>query len=152
MKKRSAVLGKFVYFFSKPAITLILANSNRSYALIRHENEVLVVKNWLGMHDKWHLPGGGFLANEEPLQGLIRELGEELGISLPPNSFRLLQNQAFKSKGQYRYWIFEAKLAKKPTLNINNHEIFDYKWIEETKLVNLPKTNPLETALLNFKF
>src|SRR5690349_17461511 len=45
------------------------------------ENRILVVKPTY--KPGWDLPGGMVEANEAPLDALRRELGEELGLSLP---------------------------------------------------------------------
>ena len=48
-------------------------------ALIKNDKgEVLLVKE---KSDKWDLPGGGLDHNEEPEDGIKRELLEELGVS-----------------------------------------------------------------------
>ena len=40
--------------------------------------------------DIWGLVGGGVKRHEEPLQAIIREVREELGLRIPPNQFRKL--------------------------------------------------------------
>jgi 8-oxo-dGTP pyrophosphatase MutT (NUDIX family) len=45
------------------------------------DNKVLVVKNWFGS-GYWQLPGGGIKFGEKPLDGINRELREELGIEV----------------------------------------------------------------------
>ncbi len=40
--------------------------------------------------DVWGLPGGGVKNYEEPLQAIVREIKEELGIRIPKEKFRKL--------------------------------------------------------------
>ena len=41
--------------------------------------------------DVWGLPGGGVKNYEEPIQAIVREVWEELGIRVPPEKFRKLK-------------------------------------------------------------
>ena len=41
--------------------------------------------------DVWGLPGGGVKNYEEPIQAMVREVWEELGIRVPPEKFRKLK-------------------------------------------------------------
>ena len=41
--------------------------------------------------DVWGLPGGGVKNYEEPIQAMVREVREELGVRVPPEKFRKLK-------------------------------------------------------------
>jgi len=41
--------------------------------------------------DVWGLPGGGVKNYEEPIQAMVREVREELGVRIPPEKFRKLK-------------------------------------------------------------
>ncbi|MGI9292050.1 MAG: 8-oxo-dGTP diphosphatase MutT [Gammaproteobacteria bacterium] len=50
--------------------------------LTRQDGRVLISQRPAGKHmaDAWEFPGGKITSSETPLQGLVRELDEELGI------------------------------------------------------------------------
>jgi 8-oxo-dGTP diphosphatase len=63
--------------------------SGAKIALITPDQRILTylrdVKPDLYMANKWDLPGGGRERDETPIQTILREIKEELGIDLPPN-------------------------------------------------------------------
>lgn len=79
-------------------------------ALIKNDKgEVLVVKE---KSDKWDLPGGGLNHDEEPLDGLKREILEELGVS-DINIYQPILAKSFwlEDKQAYTMWIvYEVEL------------------------------------------
>jgi mutator protein MutT len=52
------------------------------YGILVHEGAVLMVKTHSGGLDIWNFPGGGIEAGETPLQTLLRECREEIGVAV----------------------------------------------------------------------
>lgn len=52
------------------------------YGILVHEGAVLMVQTRSGGLDIWNFPGGGIDAGETPLQALVRECHEELGVAV----------------------------------------------------------------------
>jgi len=50
-------------------------------AVVFHQDKVLLLRN---ERDEWELPGGKLEPNEEPLDTVVREVREELGILVEP--------------------------------------------------------------------
>ncbi len=59
--------------------------------------------------NKWSLFGGGIERRETPLRAIIREVKEELGITLDPNDLRLLFKKESRSSNRY---VFYYKIKK----------------------------------------
>ncbi|HVC36007.1 MAG TPA: NUDIX domain-containing protein [Candidatus Dormibacteraeota bacterium] len=102
----------------------------RVRALIMVDEHVLLVRNWLGMQE-WTLPGGGAKRSETDQEALVRELQEELGISIKQSSLiflnRFMYNDIptlFKVSCFYSTGPSNLKAQKL----VPNHELIDAAW------------------------
>ncbi len=81
-------------------------------ALIKNnEGQILLVKE---NSDKWDLPGGGLDHDEEPEDGIKRELLEEIGVSSGITVGKIVKQKSFwiDDKKAWLMWIvYEVKLA-----------------------------------------
>lgn len=81
-------------------------------ALIKNDKgQVLLVKE---NSDKWDLPGGGLDHDEEPEDGIKRELEEEIGVSSGVTVGKIVKQKSFwiDDKKAWLMWIvYEVKLA-----------------------------------------
>lgn len=78
-------LGNAMYFVLWPLVWLYAPTRVRVHAVIQAGGRILVVKNWFGP-GKWQLPGGGLKHGENPAKAALREVREELGLSLDGGS------------------------------------------------------------------
>jgi ADP-ribose pyrophosphatase YjhB (NUDIX family) len=141
-------IGKVVYIVTKPAIYHMLKGSKRVYVVIKVNDEILVTKNWLGLHKTWRLPGGGMQANETPLQALKREVHEELGIELEENKLMTLQNEpCTEPVKKFEYFLYFLEYTEKPQLFVNEKEIVASEWIPLPALATQPVSEELNVAL-----
>lgn len=127
-------LGLVTYWLLLPLIYVYaIATKPRARVLLVHDSHALVVKNWLGA-GSWALPGGGIEANETPAEAAIREVQEELGLTIEPSALRQLGEHISKEKGglKSKYHLFGVELAERPTLTIKTDEIVGYKWASLT--------------------
>jgi ADP-ribose pyrophosphatase YjhB (NUDIX family) len=122
-------LGKITYIFTYIPIRLLLLNTTRVYLVLQVDNKILVTKNWLGLHIKWRLPGGGLKKGEQSSQALIRECQEEIGLSINADDLVLITKTAIKANG-YKFYLYKLNMANKPGININNQEIVQYDWLD----------------------
>lgn len=95
-------------------------------------NEVLMAKAKRGFFTgHWTLPGGFVDYAEHPLEGAMREVLEELGISVQIDSDDLLQidERIFTSEGiQFLSFTYRCVLQNEPTFSPKQDEIEEVRW------------------------
>jgi 8-oxo-dGTP diphosphatase len=103
-----------------------------------HGEEVLAVRTSY-MGGIWSFPGGGVKRGETPEAAALREIEEEVGLRVAPESLRLAIDHT--SRWHYRLdrvRIFEARLAERPPVRIDNREIVAARWMTAEGLVRQP--------------
>ena len=103
--------GKYLNTFYRVAVKALIKNN---------EGQILLVKE---KSDKWDLPGGGLDHGEEPANGLIRELREEIGISEGVTIGRIIRQKSFwlKDKQAFLMWIvYEVMIPKDSELHLGD--------------------------------
>lgn len=111
-------------------------------AVLLNRNSILLVKNT--GNNFWHLPGGKFEPEKESLpEGCLRELREELAMTLTESDLSLLSIQEIKQGTQtYLEFIWKAKPSEavinsmRPDLG-ETGELDDVKWIGLDQLKSL---------------
>lgn len=124
-------------------IAIYLHNTQRTRVIVVHNNAVLVVMPWLS-NGKWDLPGGGLKQGENPSEGAVRELHEELGLIIAPKDVTVLGIEPFKA-GLVRYTaIYVSVTLSKPVQfnTLQKHEIVAVRWVTEADLTTLPMMSP----------
>ena len=88
-------------------------------------------------NEHWYLPGGKLEPHETAPSALRREVAEELGIDLSPQSIRYLYSvvgPAYKHPGDVELICFSAQLTGEPAAH---GEISEVQWLDyrdESKL------------------
>jgi 8-oxo-dGTP diphosphatase len=86
------------------------------------DGEILVLRS--SYRRDWSLPGGGIARGESPRDAAARELREEIGLVVAPES--LHEAQAIELIWEHRSdhtTIFELTLPERPALRLDNREI-----------------------------
>lgn len=99
--------------------------------LIEFEGRILMIRNTYGdMH--WTFPGGGFKRNESPEMAAMREVSEEVGITL--SSVRPLGE--YTSREGYKLDTVKCYAGRvtAPGFEIERNEIYEAAWFEWTQL------------------
>lgn len=129
------VLGlKLLWFITRPKLS-------GACVLILHNNEVLLVKTtyWPG----YTLPGGGIKKGESPYEAGIREVSEEVGITLesitPVATFVFYEDYKIDTVHSF-YSYVDSKAYKLDVLEIDSAEWFP--------LDALPELNPGATRIV----
>lgn len=140
--KLPKTFGKIIYLIGYPIIYKKIRGSLRAYVVILVGNKILLTKNWLGLHRDWRLPGGGVNPGEDPLNAVVREVSEEVGIAIDPTCLTMVTKQPHRSKHGYYYHIYTTTLKNQPSLNVCTDEIVkaefvDYKQLKHHSLSEL---------------
>lgn len=121
-------LGRILYYLLYPALQMYMRGSTRTRVALRYKNKVLLVRPWLGS-GAWDFPGGGVHQGEDIRRGALRELYEEVGITLSPKD--LSKRDRFVTG--YKFFLFEvvcfiAHVEAKPVLRRQALEIAEVGW------------------------
>ncbi len=99
------------------------------------DHKLLLVRVRENQH--WYLPGGKIETHESPAQALQRELMEELGIVLNPESIRYLytvQGPAYGQDGEVKLLCFTAEWTNQPQALQEISEVAWLDWQDSSKL------------------
>ncbi len=113
------------------------------------QGEILLLKRALGKPEEalWGVPAGKIDQGETALQGAMRELTEETGITLPASQFtekgRLFVR---KDSVDYIYHMYVVHLDQKPDVKITDEHL-EYQWIAPADACTLPLMSGADTAL-----
>lgn len=100
---------------------------------IYNNNRILLLQKENG---NWHLPGGHLKNNETPMEGLIREVREETGIT---NFTRKLYKQI------NNVYLFKGNTEQTKVILSNEH--INYKWIPVNEVVKFNLTTDTKTYI-----
>lgn len=93
---------------------------------------------------KWTEPGGHLNKGEDPLSGVVREVKEETGMTIPAKDFLLMGHKDVKppdKKEPIRVWAFRVDLDKDKKMVTDkdpDDEVFGWNWVM-VKNNKLPK-------------
>lgn len=141
MNKFLTVFGRLLYWVLRPAIWVVIRTTRRARVLVVCQGEFLVVRPFIGS-GSWTLPGGGVRRGKSYRSGVVRELFEEVGISLDPDNVIECEVSAKYAR------LFGAYLDFKPDLSLHRNEIRDHKWIKIDKHADYKLSTYIENAVL----
>lgn len=126
-KKTGKIVERGVYEFEPGEYHIVVTG-----IILNSKNEILITKR--AEHKKfglmWECNGGSVLAGETSLQGVIRELKEEVGVEFKKREAIFLK----EVKGGKKYpdfkdlWLFRRDV-KKEEITFPDGEAIDYKWV-----------------------
>lgn len=91
--------------------------------------------------EKWEINGGVCIAGETSLQGIIREIKEELGIDLS-NVKGILFKEYCRNQIFHDIWLFKLDIAINE-LKYSDKEVEDAKWASIEECIDMEKENIL---------
>jgi 8-oxo-dGTP diphosphatase len=132
--------GRLAYKLVLPIMRFLIRRTERVYAVLEYDGQILLTKNWLGRQD-WQLPGGGKRRGETPYQTAIREVEEEVGVHVVHEDIKHIKDGRWQTDGlNFKYTIISARLRTKPELALRRWEVIDALWlpVHETKELHMP--------------
>lgn len=130
-------LGRVAWVVAWPVNYLAIRFSRRTRVLIICNDEVLMVKSWLGS-GKWGLPGGGLHQGEDPVQGALREIKEETSINASPEQLVAVGDYAYRFRGfHYDCIFFKLEFAAKPEIAKQAGEIVEIGWFPRAAIAGM---------------
>ncbi len=115
--------------------------------IILDDEKILVLRIQTGCHaeGKWDLPGGGIEDNETAKDAFIREVNEETGLTLIPESIKSLNTAKdfdLPEDGVHAHWRYFIAKATNGNVELKpakwNHgypEHSEYKWVSDPREV-----------------
>lgn len=137
LQKRNKLIPKGYYHL---VVSIWIINSNGEYLLSqRHPSKSYPLY--------WECTGGSALAGENSLQVALREVQEELGISLDKTKGKLIyQKRREETQDFYDAWLFRCDMNI-TELKLQSTEIVNAKWVSRDKLDCLNRENRLHPLL-----
>ncbi|WP_413568346.1 NUDIX domain-containing protein [Bdellovibrio sp. HCB117] len=107
--------------------------------LLFYKGDLLIVQPTY--NPGWILPGGTVEGEESPLEGLHREVREELSIAIEPRDLVSVDYISNKDvKGEYIQFLFTAKElteVQAQSIRLDPYELRDHKFVDIEKALTL---------------
>jgi 8-oxo-dGTP pyrophosphatase MutT (NUDIX family) len=117
-----------------PGLFLYFLGSKRTRIMLLHNDEILLVQDrsrYFYDDESWTLPGGGIHRGEEITVAAAREVSEELGVHIEPDSLQLKATQKSGGYGlQYRAYFLVCNLPAKPDVHTQPNEVRSARWFK----------------------
>ena len=116
-----------------------------------------VIAIWLGgqilmirhsYHNRLSWPGGSIRRGEEPPDAAVRELHEELRLTVDRAALSFVERTL--ERWEYRYdhvWIFELTLAAPPELELDGREVVAASFMNPAEVLTIPLLPFIRTYL-----
>ena len=117
-------------------------------------DRLLLVKrqSYKSQGNKWGVPAGKLEKNEDPLSAVIREMREEVGVHLPPESVYQVKTLYIRLPPiDYIYHMFYTQLAELPPISLDLEENQESCWSTLQEALQLPLVAAGKEALLYYK-
>ena len=133
-----------VYQF-KPGEYHIVVNA----LIMNSKNEILISKRaaFKPFGLMWECNGGSILKGETSLQGILREVKEELGIEFQEKD-AILFKEFIKNEAIRDIWLFEKDIDSKD-ITFPDGETIEAKWVDIDEYFKMANNNEIVSNFMN---
>jgi 8-oxo-dGTP pyrophosphatase MutT (NUDIX family) len=147
VKRAVLWIGCVVFWLAWPAYQVYFRRSARTRVLLVADGQLLAVKGWIN-DGTWNLPGGGLHRAEAPLDGAIREVGEETGLILQSQALTPIGTAVYRKAGlHFTYHMFYGPADASIALKLQRHEIAELRWVPLADSHQLPLSQEVTACL-----
>lgn len=118
------------------------------------EDKILLLKRTPHKHqgDTWGIPGGKLDEGETPRSAAIREVFEEVGISLKEDDLKEIDTMYIRGPlNDYIFYRFRVRLFTLPIINLSLEEHVEASWLTLEEALKLPLIYGGTEALLSYQ-
>ena len=117
-------------------------------AIIENDGKILVCR---GIGDKvWEFPGGRLHAGEAPVEGIAREIREELGLEIKNiKPFRVEPSFHYKSN-MHQVFIAYTCTCENVQIKADVTEVEEIRWVSKEELKTLPMFDDCNSVKVSF--
>ncbi len=127
----------------------LLARPHNHGALVAiwHQERLLLVQT--SYRHGLGLPGGGLERGETARQAAVRELAEELGLTVSPQElldpWQITETSA---RGKNTVTIFALRMAEEPAIRLDGLELVASQWLTTPEALGRPLVSHVRTYLI----
>lgn len=116
-------------------------------AVIEHDGKILVCR---GIGDTvWEFPGGRLHEHEEPMEGVAREIKEELGIDVTVEKVVHISRSYHSKSKQWQVFVV-YRCGMNGDIHADPKEVEEVKWVSRDELYLLPMFDDCAAARKNY--
>jgi len=132
------------YFINFDSLSYKLPISVKS--LIFDDNRILLIKN---ERDEWDLPGGKIEKNDNVIETLVREVKEELNLTIDNHNILKAKKYVFR-KQEIIVIVYSSKITNEEPIRLSFENI-DYNFFSYQELNKLRLTPWAKDSVVEFK-
>lgn len=110
------------------------------------QGEILIQKRSKQKGGKYGLTSGHAKTGETPLQGIITEIKEELGIGVQPYELKLIHSERNDEKRRFYDLYYLQKDYDIPKMKLQVEEVESVKWCSKEEVINLCSKGDFKTS------
>jgi 8-oxo-dGTP diphosphatase len=111
-----------------------------------HDRKLLLIKN--SYVDYFSLPGGYVRRGEQPQDAAVRELREEISLSVKPNDLELRIDETNDWEGRRDHVaIFELVVPERPHVKVDNREVVAAEFVSPEEALRRDLFPPLRRLI-----
>lgn len=119
----------------------------RAAGIIFQQNRLLILEHTKGEDSYWVLPGGGVEFGESSSDALVREIHEELGLSVRVNDLLFCDDVLFPDRHILDLYFSCSLFNNDPVILEKRTAVTDYRFAERSELIGLDLRPPLQDVL-----